>query len=215
MNFTQQRTIFPQKLAFILAMIINSFSIVIITKANLGVSSLSSVPIILSEIFPQLSFGTWNMAFQVLLMVLLVVLIKKKPMDAIISMLMTVGFGVLLDFFRFVTANWPTDFGFRIVYFVFGFFILSTGASLFVKCDFPILPMDNFVKDVATFLNRRYYKVKTFVDSSFVLTTVILSLLAFKEIRLVGIGTLIFAMFMGNLMGYILRKMDELFVFTK
>ncbi len=210
-----KRREFPQWLAFVLAMLINSFTIVIITKADLGVSSLSSVAIILSEIFPQLSFGTWNILFQVSLMVSLIVFIKKKPIDAIISMLITVVFGLLLDFFRGLTVGWPVDLWARILYFTFGFFSLSLGASFFVKCDFPILPLDSFVKDIAVYLKKEYSKVKTFLDITFVTTTIILSLLVFGKIRLIGIGTILFALFMGNTMGIILRIMDVNLVFTK
>lgn len=52
------------ELALAIAVIINSFGVVLMLYSGAGISAISSVPFAFSEVVPQLSLGTWTYIFQ-------------------------------------------------------------------------------------------------------------------------------------------------------
>lgn len=55
------------ELALLLIVIMNSFGVVLMLYSGSGISAISSVPYAFSEVFPQLTLGTWTYLFQGLL----------------------------------------------------------------------------------------------------------------------------------------------------
>ena len=53
--------------ALVLAVVINSFGVVLMLYSGSGISAISSVPYAFSEVFTRLSLGTWTYIFQGLL----------------------------------------------------------------------------------------------------------------------------------------------------
>lgn len=51
---------FYKEIAFIIAMFTNSLAISLLVKSVFGVSTLSSLPLVLSKIFNSISFGMMN-----------------------------------------------------------------------------------------------------------------------------------------------------------
>ena len=48
------------ELALLLIVIMNSFGVVLMLYSGSGISAISSVPYAFSEVFPQLTLGTWT-----------------------------------------------------------------------------------------------------------------------------------------------------------
>lgn len=69
--------IFRGELALALAVIINSFGVVLMLHSGAGISAISSVPYAFSEVIPKVSLGTWTYIFQGLLVLSLMILRKK------------------------------------------------------------------------------------------------------------------------------------------
>ena len=69
--------IFSGEIALIIAVIINSCGVALMLHSGAGISAISSVPFAFSEIFPQLTLGTWTYIFQGVLVFSLMVLRKK------------------------------------------------------------------------------------------------------------------------------------------
>ena len=55
--------IFRGELALALAVIINSFGVVLMLHSGAGISAISSVPYAFSEVIPKVSLGTWTYIF--------------------------------------------------------------------------------------------------------------------------------------------------------
>ena len=64
----------PGEAALLIVLLINPLAIDLMSKSVFGISTISSVPLILSTAFPVFSFGTWNYIFQTLLVITLMVL---------------------------------------------------------------------------------------------------------------------------------------------
>ena len=63
----KEKTLFRGELALPFAVLINSFGVVLMLYSAAGISAISSVPYAFSEVFPELSLGTWTYIFQGLL----------------------------------------------------------------------------------------------------------------------------------------------------
>ena len=55
---------FAGETALLLVLLINSLGVDLMSKSGLGISTISSVPLIFNNVFPIISFGTWNYIFQ-------------------------------------------------------------------------------------------------------------------------------------------------------
>lgn len=64
------------EVALVLAVVINSFGVVLMLYSGSGISAISSVPFAFSEVLPQLSLGTWTYIFQGILVLSLMILRK-------------------------------------------------------------------------------------------------------------------------------------------
>ena len=52
------------ELALLVAVLINSFGVVLMLHSGAGISAISSVPFAFSEVFTRISLGTWTYLFQ-------------------------------------------------------------------------------------------------------------------------------------------------------
>ena len=59
-----EKPILRGELALMAAIVINSFSVVLMLYSGSGISAISSVPYAFSEVFKELSLGTWTYIFQ-------------------------------------------------------------------------------------------------------------------------------------------------------
>ncbi len=208
------RRTFSSELALLIATVVNSFAVALIVKADFGISTLTSVPLILSYVCDFLSFGWWNFLFQVLFLAVLIVVTRNPDPRYILSFVIAKIFASLLDAFAPIVANFPSHFGFRVLYFAAGFAILVPGIVLYLRCRLPVLPFDAFVRDIAAHFGLSVKWVRTPLDIVCVVATVLISLTASGTIRAVGAGTVITALTLGPALGLCCRWMDDRFVFA-
>ena len=50
--------------ALVLAVLVNSFGVILMLYSGSGISAISSVPFAFSEVLPELTLGTWTYLFQ-------------------------------------------------------------------------------------------------------------------------------------------------------
>lgn len=209
-----KKKIFPCELGLILAIIINSFSVSLISKSNFGITTLSSVPLVLSHIFTSISFGAWNFIVQSATILVLISITRQFKIGYLLSFIIAIVFSVMLDISKFMMLSWPVSFSFRVIYFVLGLLLLTIGASLFIKCKLPALPFDTFVRDMTEYLNVPIKRVKTTFDLICVAITLILSFSMLGYMDSVGIGTIIGAIVTGSITNSICNYLDKRYVFN-
>ena len=83
-----------------LAVIINSFGVVLMLYSGAGISAISSVPYAFSEVLPKLTLGTWTYIFQGLLVLTLMIMRRKFVPSYLFSFVVGFVFGELLDFYE-------------------------------------------------------------------------------------------------------------------
>ena len=91
----------PGEAALLIVLLINPLAIDLMSKSVFGISTISSVPLILSTAFPVFSFGTWNYIFQTLLVITLMVLKRSFCPGYLFSFVV----GIVTFFCAFMTGR--------------------------------------------------------------------------------------------------------------
>ena len=171
-------------------------------KANFGISSLSSLPYVLSLAFPIFSNGTWNAIAQSFWLIFTMIAIRKLKPGYLLSFVLAFIFGFLIDQFSGMMLGWSNLLLARILYFLSGFLIMSVGISSFMLCGLPLLPFDTVVRAFKMEKDMGVRKARTFFDLINVVLSIVISLIFMRRITGVGIGTVISALLMGTIVSH-------------
>lgn len=202
------------ELTLIFAVLINSFGVVLMLYSNAGISAISSVPYAFSEVFPALSLGTWTYLFQGALVLTLMILRKKFVPQYLFSFVVGFFFGEFLDMHELWIGILPTSLGWRILYFIISYLLLSLGIALSNRCRMPIVPTDLFPRELEDITKIPYSRIKIAFDLICLLVTACLTGLLSGHIKGLGIGTVLAAFTMGKAVALVGNLLDRKFRFV-
>ena len=168
------RNIALRYLFFTLGLLINSFGIAFITKSGLGTSQISSLPYVLSLRFP-LSFGGFTFI-----------------MNTVFILILDVSMAALSWLHP---AGWFARGGCMLL----GCAILACGISIEIAPDVITVPGEGLVRVLAQATGKDFGRVKLVFDVTLIVIASALSLLFFRRLQGVGIGTVVSALVVGPL----------------
>ena len=209
-----KKVTFRGELALIVAILINSFSVVLMLYSDAGISAISSVPNAFSLVFPKLTLGTWTYIFQGTLILSLMIMRKKFVPTYLFSFIVGFAFSMLLDVNKAWINILPTAIGWRIVYFIISYLLLSVGIALSNRCKLPIVPTDLFPRELADITKAGYPKKKKGFDVICLAVTALLTFIFLGRLYGLGIGTVLAAFTMGKMVGIVGNLIDRKFSFT-
>ena len=189
------KTTLRGELVLAFAVIINSLGVVLMLYSGTGISAISSVPYAFSEVFPKITLGTFTYMFQGLLVLSLI-------------------FGECIDMHNMWVPMLPTAIGFRIVYFIISYCLISLGIALSNRCKLPIIPTDLFPRELADITGVAYSRIKISFDVICLAVTACLTGLILGHVKGLGIGTVVAAFTMGKAIGFVGRWLDKKFDFV-
>ena len=204
-----EKPILRGEAALALATIINSFGVVLMLYSGSGISAISSVPFAFSEVFPELSLGTWTYLFQGLLVLSLMVLRKRFVPQHLFSFVVGFVFGELLDIHELWVSILPNGLFWCVLYFVISYFLISFGIALSNRCRLPIIPTDLFPPELAQIINVSYPRIKISFDVSCLAITAGMTFLFLGHLKGLGIGTILAAFTMGKVVGILGGWLDH------
>lgn len=172
----------------------------LITKSNLGTSPISSIPYVLSLIFP-LTFGEFTILVNVLFVLIQFLILKKEfhPRQ-ILQVVVGTIFGFFIDFGMFVFSfvN-PTFYVTKIVDLLLGCCILAFGIYVQVDANVIYNPGEGLVKAISIKTGKKFGTLKIANDWTLVIIAVIISLIAFRTIKGLREGTILSAILVGSM----------------
>jgi len=197
-------------LSFILGLMSLSLGVVLVVKSNFGISVVTSSSYIYSERFKALSLGQWTYIIQGVIFLLTIVVVKKLKLKYLLSFIVGYLFGEAVDFWVILwdSVN-NTDLYFKIMLYVFGTLATAIGVSLFIRSKYPVIPFDNFVKEISEVKNINFGMCKMYFDFVMLTFSVISSFLFFKTLIAVHIGTLISAFVIGPLIKITIENQNK------
>lgn len=209
----ESKITFRGEAALVLAVIINSFGVVLMLYSGAGISAISSVPYAFSEVLPKLSLGTWTYIFQGLLVLTLMIMRKKFVPSYMFSFVVGFVFGELLDFYEWWIKILPYTIPMRIIYFIVSYIVICVGIALSNRCGLPIIPTDLFPRELSDITGVRYSRIKIGFDITCLAVTTGLTFFCLGHIMGLGIGTIVAAFTMGKGIALIGGLIDRKFVF--
>ena len=190
---------------FLIGVAVNSFGIAFITKSALGTSQISSIPYVLSLRFERISFGTWTFLFNMLFIGIQIILLKKEfhpvqflqiPANILFSWLIDVSMDILADFR-------PQMIWIRFFCLLAGCFLLALGIAVEVAPNVITVPGEGIVRVLSQVSGKKFGTVKVYFDVTLIAVAFVLSVLFFRKLEGVGIGTLVSAVTVGRFVNFI------------
>ena len=174
-------------------------------SADLGMSPVNSIPYVLSEIFTQLSMGTWIIIiFSVYIIIQFLILGKKFQPWRVLQLICTTLFGYFTDFTNLL-ASWflpspeiasfspAAEYGVRLLYLCVSMVFIALGIMLYLAPDLIFLPGEGIMQVIADKLHKPLPVVKMCFDCTVSLIALVISLAYFRQFHGIREGTIIAA----------------------
>ena len=199
MEQTKTKPVLRGEIALLVVICINSMGVVLMLHSGSGISTISSVPYVLSEVLPVLT---------------LMFLKRRFVLSYLLCFLTGFAMSLMMDVHNLWVTLLPQTIPLRVLYFVVGYTVIAIGIALANRCKMPIAPTDLFPRELADITKIPYSKIKVAFDVCCLSFTAVLGLVFLHHLAGLGIGTVIAALTTGKAVGAINRWMDRHWEFT-
>ena len=198
-------------LILLLGLFVSSIGVVLVTKGNLGTSCISSVPYVLSLIFP-VSMGMFTVLFSlVLIAAQLVILGKDFKLELVLQIPVSILFGWFIDLVMPVFAFLdPQSYLEKLIVVLIGCVVVGISVYLEVIADVVMLPGESFVRSVVKRWNTEFGATKITFDVTVSALAAAISLLCTGKLMGVREGTLIASILVGYVARWLKKKFSYL-----
>lgn len=184
------------------------------TRSSLGTSPISSVPYVLSLIFP-LTFGTFTFLLGLCFLLLQILALRSAfPRWQYLQLLVSLCFGCFVDLGMFLTTPiHPGAYAAKFFYLLFGSAILALGIYCQILARGIFNPGEGAVRALAQVFGIRFGNLKVAFDSTLLVTATFLSFCVFHGLRGIREGSIISALLVGtftNAYAYLARRNNRL-----
>jgi uncharacterized membrane protein YczE len=206
MNKTKAAQLAARLGIYCLGLLVLAFGIALSVNCQLGVSPVSSLPYVVSQIL-QISLGTCTTIVYSVYILLQMLLNGRKFQPALLlQLIFSTIFGYFVDFAKLVLGDFvlPTYFG-QLAMLAASILLIGFALVLYIEVNLAPMPAEGLVGCLAGKLGKPFSTMKTLFDCTSVLVGAVLCFLFLG--KLVGIreGTVVTALLAGKIMG-ILRK---------
>lgn len=195
-----KRELIRRCILFIVSLFFMGLGVALTKHGALGVSPISSVANVLSIRFTALSFGTWLTITNILLLLGQILLLRRHfQLIQLLQIPLSFVFGAFTDLGLWMASVIPNDaYAVQLLLVLGGIAVLGFGITLGVIADVILNSGEAFVKALADVTYRDFGSVKTAFDVSWVLLSVVLSLIFFAgQLEGTREGTILSALLVG------------------
>lgn len=202
---------------YLLAVLLMSFSVAMISAADLGVSMLVVPTFVLNERLTALTFGQCEYLVQGLVFALFCVLMGRVKAIYFASFLTCLLYGAALDLWRLavpvfnpsLTQPGSMALPLRWFFLLAGMLLTSLSVALFYHTYLYPHVLDFFPKGVCAKYGLNLTRFRIGFDLSFLVLGALLSLLFFRRFLGIGVGTLLMTALNGLLIGFFGRAVES------
>ena len=198
----------PAKLAarvgiYCIGLIVLSFGIALAVNSNLGVSPVSSLPYVVSQIL-NVSLGTCTIIVYTVYILLQMILHGKKFQPTLLLQLVfSTVFGYCVDGAKFILGDFvPSTYFGQLAMLAASILLIGFSLVLYIDVQLAPMPPEGLVGCLAARFNKPFPKVKTLFDCASVLVGLILCLVFLGKVTGIREGTIVTALLVGRLMGF-------------
>lgn len=188
---------------YIIGLFVMALGIVLIKKAETGVSPVSVIPAALSNITP-LSFGNTTIIFQVICFLLILVVQWKINVKTILILPVAIAFGYIIDLYMFLLKFGEMPLLLRYVICLLGIALTALGIVIIVGANLMLPSPDAFLRTVSVKLNQPLSRIKMAGDATYTVVAILIELIFLHRVfspECVWIGTVLSVLLTGKLVG--------------
>ena len=193
---------------FAISLFFMGLGIALTKHGDLGVSPISSLANVVSMKFTFLSFGTWLMITNFLMILGQILLLRRKfKLIQLLQIPISFIFGYCTDLGMMIVGGIPNEnYAVKLILVFSGIVVLGFGITLGVISDVVLNSGEAFVKAIADVTKKDFGNTKIAFDVSLVVLSVILSLIFFDG-KVIGTreGTLLSAVCLGFVVKFFRR----------
>jgi uncharacterized membrane protein YczE/cytidylate kinase len=196
---------------YFVGLFVMTIGVAISVKSNLGVSPVSSIPYTMTCIW-GIEMGKATILFHCILVLLQIILLRKNFK---LKSLLQIAVGVIFGYFT-TFCNWgvsflpdPENIVIRLGMMLLSTVFIAFGIFLYMPANIMPLAGEGAMQAVSDVSGIAFPKVKIGFDISMVLISLITCLCFIKSFGSVGIGTVIAAVLVGTVLGFITKMLGK------
>ncbi|PEO02198.1 YczE/YyaS/YitT family protein [Bacillus toyonensis] len=191
---------------YVLGLFFMSIGISMSIQAGFGVSPVSSLAYA-STLTIGLSIGVTMALANVLYIIIQVILSKRMELNEFVSQfIISFLFGFFMDATLFLVQLFPAPETLlaRSVYLIVSLFVIAVGLMSYTTAKLPLMPYDALTYAISEKFNLKFGKAKILSDLINICVAGALCIIFIQSLGSIGIGTLIAAYFIGNILGWMI-----------
>jgi len=194
------QNLLKRSLVLAVGLFMMALGVAISTRANLGVTPISSAIYVMSAFFPITMGETTILVHTVFILIQILLLRKNFQIFQLTQLLTAFVFGFFTDFTLWLT-DWIVVSSYILQWSlcILSWVIIAFGVWLEVKSNLIMLAGEGLTLTISNIFNIEFGKVKMGFDISQVLIAVVFSLIAFHGLVGVREGTIAAALAVGNI----------------
>ena len=183
---------------YILGLATMALGVVLMKKATLGITPITSLPLALNEVLPVLSLGNWTILFHILCIVAIIVITRKVALKTLLMFPVGICFGHFIDFLLWLWQFETDLLWLRIILLIIGIPVSGLGVALINDADLMLPSPDGLIRTISSVYHKRYPIVKIIGDCTWVTCAVIIELSVLHRLQAVHVGTIASALLVGR-----------------
>lgn len=200
-------------LVYCVGLFIMALGVSLSVLSDLGVSPMSSIPYVLSEIITSISMGTFTTAlFCSYIGIQAILLGRDFRLINFAQILGSFIFGWFVDLTNFLTGLFlsaPSSYIMRLVFLVIGMACVGMGIFLYIAPKLPPLPGEGVMQVVSVKFHIPLHWAKIGFDTTVTIIALILSLVFFHGLHGVREGTILAALGVGKFLGLFMKLFQK------
>ncbi|ETA82123.1 YczE/YyaS/YitT family protein [Youngiibacter fragilis] len=192
---------------FVLGLFILSYGVALAIRSSLGVSPISSFPVSISRV-TGLTVGRITIFFYLFLVLMQILILRK---DFKVKNLLQIAFSSVFGFFTdsalSVTASLaPQSYPVKLAFLLTSVCLMGLAIFMLLVADIVNNSPEALCKAIADKYSIDFARVKTWFDLSCVAGSATVSMVFFRDIGMIREGTIIGALFIGKVGGFLYRS---------
>lgn len=197
---------------FLISVWVIGLGISMITQSKLGTTAVTSLPFVLSVIFP-LSFGTFTMLMNILLVFLQILILKKdfqkkQYLQFFVGPLLGLSIDSNATIFSFLQTS---PYLIKLLFILLGCVVLAFGIFLQLSSQTIYNPTEGIVNALALKFQKPFGNVKLIFDSGLIVFSVLLSFVVLSNITGIREGTVLSALLIGPFTNFFKQHLGSFF----
>ncbi len=194
----------------IFGVLITCLGMVLNTRTGLGVAALVSLPFAISQM-TALSLGTATAFIYIIYVVCQILILRKIQIKTLLQIPFSYVFGAVLDLYQRVFYFEADSLFKSILFLALAILLTALGAYFIVTADLIMNPADGLIKETSVIAGKGFGKTKLVFDCAIVGLTAIISFAATGSVIGIGIGTVVSAATIGNVISIYAKHLNPWF----